>query len=168
MKITITLLLIFCWNIFDTKADEVPSPKTFNKKDIQALSDVYLKNNVNVTNPIVVDIDSDGDFDILKFTDKGKVEYFKNTGTLEKPEFTLENRNFDNYEINSFFPDGIPIPVFFADRDGDKDDDVFGIVRDESKNEVVYIENTMQLDHYTLITVILVLVIVLLIVLIAR
>ncbi len=169
MKVILFIIIIFCINTLNLKADHRSSFKTFTQKDIQALADVYLRNNLSITNPVIVDVDSDGDFDILKFTSKGNVKYFKNTGNLEKPFFILENNNFDNYEVNSFLPAGIPIPVFFADNDGDKDADVFGIVKDEgNKNKIVFIENTMDLDHYTLITVILVLVIVLLIVLIVR
>jgi len=141
--------------------------KTFSKKDIRNLATAYLNNNVRIENPAFADVDSDGDFDILKFTKKGNVEFYKNTGTLEQPFFVLENKKFDNYEVSSFIPNGFPMPVFFADNDGDNDADVFGIVNDQSnKNKVVFLENTMDLDHYTLITIILVLVILLLLVLI--
>ncbi len=167
MKILIAICSILLCNISTLKANEALFNKTFNKKAILSLADAYVNNNMNIENPALVDVDNDGDFDILKFIN-GRVEYYINDGSLEKPYFVLENKNFDNYEINSFIPTYIPIPIFFADKDGDKDPDVFGIVKDESNYNVVYIENTMQLDHYTLITVILILVIVLLIVLIAR
>lgn len=149
--------------------------KFFSKKEIIRLSDVYINNNLKIKNPVFADVDDDGDFDILKFTKKGSVEYYKNTGTLEAPLFNLEDKKFDSYEVNSFLPNGLLLPVFFADGDGDKDADVFGIVSDgfdaktfREKYEAVYVENTMELDHYTLITIILVLVIILLVVLIVK
>lgn len=152
------------------KADEVNSPqKIFTKKDISKLAGAYINNNVNIKNPVIIDVDSDGIFDILKFTSQGTVEYYKNTGSLEKPFFVLENNNFDKYEVSSFLPKGLLIPVFFADRDGDKDADAFGIVKTgyDSKTlnqnyKIVYVENTMFFDNYTLITVILVLLIIVL------
>jgi len=169
MKNLIAITLILFLSVSFIKADEVnPGKKIFNKKEIINLAGSYLNNNFNIKNPAIVDVDNDGDFDILNFTDKGKVEYYKNTGTLESPSFVLENKNYDNYEINSFFIKGLPIPVFFADRDGDNDKDVFGIIKEKNNYKVMFIENTEQLDHYTLITVILILLIVLLVVLIAR
>lgn len=35
--------------------------------------------------------------------------------------------------MNSFIPNGIPIPVFLADKDGDGDADIFGITKEDSK-----------------------------------
>lgn len=169
MKTSIAVTLFLILSVSFLKADEVkPVQKIFNKQDIAKLADRYINNNFQIKNPVVVDVDEDGDFDILNFTDKGKVEYYKNTGSLESPLFILENKNFDNYEVSSFLPNGMPVPVFLADKDGDKDMDLFGIVKEDSKNEVLYIENIADLDHYTLITIILILVIVALIVIIAR
>lgn len=163
------LILTITFIFFSVSFLEAGEPKkVFSKSDIKKLAGVYINNNSNIKNPAVVDVDEDGDFDILNFTDKGKVEYYKNTGTLESPAFTLEDKNFDNYVVNSIMPTGLPVPVFFADKDGDRDKDLFGIVQENSKYDVLYIENTMALDHYTLITIILVLVIILLVVLIVR
>ncbi len=138
--------------------------KTFSKKDILNLADAYINNNAGVKNPVVIDIDKDGDFDILDFRKNGKVAYFKNTGTLTEPFFVLENKNFDNYEMNSFIPNGIPMPVFLADKDGDGDSDIFGIAKEDSKYKVAYAENAFDFDHYTLITIILVLLIIVLLI----
>ncbi len=176
MKTLVTVIAIVFLSVSFLKGDEVSNvKKTFTKKDILSLADGYINNNSGVKNPVIVDVDSDGDFDILKFTSKGNVEYYNNTGTLDKPHFNLENKNFDNYEVNSFLPKGLLMPVFFADRDGDKDPDVFAIVKGDydlknhqQKYETVYIENTMDLDQYTLITIILVLLIVALLIVIVR
>lgn len=169
MKTQILAIAMLLLSVTIIKADNSKSEiKIFSKKDVIKLADVYVNNNVNVKNPAIVDVDGDGNFDILNFTKKGNVEYYKNTGTLEAPVFVLENKNFDKYEVHSFLPNGFPVPVFFADRDGDNDKDVFGIVKENKKYDVVYIENTMDLDQYTLITVILVLIIVLIVVLIVR
>ncbi len=153
---------------FTFAKDIAPVNKLFGKNEIKALAETYVNNSFHIKNPAIVDVDGDGDFDLLNFTKKGKVEYYKNTGTLESPVFILENKNYDSYEVSSFLPSGLPVPVFFADNDGDNDKDVFGIVKEDSKYDVMFIENTMDLDHYTLITIILVLVIVLLVVLILK
>ena len=166
LALTLIILLVSLSNI---QADgSLPVKKTFCKKDILELSKPYIHNEFKIENPAVVDVDNDGDFDILNFNDEGNVEYYKNNGTLSKPEFVLENKKFDKYEVNSLLPTGMPVPVFFADRDGDNDKDVFGIVKNKNQYDVAYIENTMDIDHYTLITIILILVIVALIVIIAR
>ena len=158
---TVLISLLFACPLI---SGESVSNKIFSKKDIVNLADAYINNNAGVKNPVIIDIDKDGDFDILDFTKNGKVVYYKNTGKLTEPFFVLENRNFDNYEMNSFIPNGIPIPVFFADKDGDGDSDIFGITREDSKYKVAYAENAFDFDHYTLITIILVLLIIVLLI----
>lgn len=156
-------LLILSGSAF-LNAKEDDTKKTFTKKEIVKLADAYINNNVSVNNPVITDVDKDGDFDILDFTNEGNVVYYKNTGTLEKPFFILENKKFDNYEMNSFLPNGIPIPVFFADRDGDGDSDMFGIVKTNNKYNAAYAENAFDISDGTLITIILVLVIIVLVI----
>ncbi len=173
-----TLIFIFAVLFLSCPILRADSPsetkKVFSKKDIKNLASQYLNNNIGIKNPVMVDIDDDGDFDILKFTSKGNVEYYKNTGTLEQPLFVLENKNFDNYEVNSFLPKML-IPVFIADKDGDKDPDFFGIVRDgydsktlQQRYKTLYVENTMFFDNYTLITIILVLIVIALLLVILK
>ncbi|MDQ3194071.1 MAG: VCBS repeat-containing protein [Bacteroidota bacterium] len=176
MKTLISVLIILFISAGILYANEPAAVKTtFSKKDIKGLADQYVKNNAGVKNPVLIDIDNDGNFDILNFTSKGNVEYFRNTGTLEVPLFTLVNKNFDKYEVNTFLPGGLMMPVFFADNDGDKDVDVFGIIADgydskthKQKYKTVFIENTLDIDNYTLITIILVLLIVALLVVILK
>ena len=166
-SLSIAIFILFLSVPF-LRADIVPVKKTFTKSDILKLSSSYLNNGLNINKPAIVDVDGDGDFDILNFTNSGNVEYYKNTGSLESPVFVLENKHFDHFDVSTFLPSKLPVPVFFADKDGDNDKDMFAIVKDNNKYEVMYIENTMDLDQYTLITVILILLIVLLVVLIVR
>lgn len=169
MKHLVSAIALIILIVSVSKADVIPpvKKKVFTKSDISSLSEAYVNNNLNVKKPVIIDVDEDGDFDMLKFAAKGNVEYYKNTGTLENPVFVLEDKNFDNYEVNSFMPT-MMVPVFFADRDGDNDVDVFPVIKEDSKYEVMYIENTMDVTNYTLITIILVLLIVALLVVIIR
>ncbi|HMS63918.1 MAG TPA: VCBS repeat-containing protein [Ignavibacteria bacterium] len=162
-KLLAVVLLVLASSAF-LNAKEDGSKRSFTKKEIVRLADAYIKNNVSVNNPVITDIDKDGDFDILDFTNKGNVIYYKNKGSLENPFFILENKKFDNYEMNSFLPNGIPIPVFFADRDGDGDSDMFGIVKSNSEYKAAYAENAFDISDGTLITIILVLVIIVLVI----
>jgi hypothetical protein len=150
------------------------NPKTFTKKDIESLAGSYLGNLPdNVNNPAIVDVDKDGDFDILSFKD-GNVAYYKNTGSLENPKFVMENKHYEKYQSAFFMDAGMPMPVFFADKDGDGDMDLFAVkdrqFNDEKgrfEHKVYAAENAVDLDTGTLITIILILVIVLLILAIA-
>ena len=148
--------------------------KTFSKKDIQNLAYAYVHNNLHIENPAIVDVDGDGLFDLLKFND-GNVEFYKNTGTLDKPLFVLENKHYDSYTEASFLKTGMPMPVFFADKDGDGDLDLFAVkdmgfntVTQQNEYKVYAEENAFDLDTGTLITIILVLVIVILLLAILR
>ncbi|MBK8552896.1 MAG: hypothetical protein IPL53_18290 [Ignavibacteria bacterium] len=172
LNLIIAVLFLSCSALRANPPSETKT--TYSKKDIQSLAPKYINNNVKVKNPMIIDVDNDGNFDILKFTAKGNVEYYRNTGTLEQPFFVLENKNFDNYEVNSFLPKML-IPMFFADSDGDKDVDVFGVVKDgfdkktfQEKYDVVEVENTAFFDNYTLITIILVLVVIVLLIAILK
>jgi hypothetical protein len=169
--LTLTFLLILSANL---SADGNNPGKIFTKKDIKKLSGLYIHNNVNIKNPAIVDIDGDGIFDILKFNE-GNVEYYRNIGTLDKPNFVLENKNYDSYKEASFLKTGMPMPIFFADKDGDGDLDMFAIsekgynpLTQQNEYKVYAAENALDLDTGTLITIILILVIVLLLLAILR
>lgn len=182
MKKVIFILLLSLPVSMSLKADGVnpaangkeSTHKIFSKKEIQKLADAYVHNNLNIENPAVVDVDGDGLFDLLKFND-GNVEYYKNVGTLDKPEFVLENKHYDSYKEASFLKTGMPMPVFFADNDGDGDLDLFAVkdmgfntVTQKDEYKVYTAENAFDLDTGTLITIILILVIVLLLLAILR
>ena len=149
-------------------------PAIFNSDDIGKLTGSYIEGKLDFSNPVMVDVDLDGDFDALKFDD-GNVAYYKNVGTLENPTFILEDRNYEKYDRVMFIDPKIPYPMFFADSDGDGDMDMF-VVKDKVydkqqqtyKYKVASAENSMDLSTGTLITIILVLVIVLLVLAIIR
>lgn len=174
MKYIIFILTFSVLFVFNSRADENKVQKTFSKDDIKKLAYAYVHNNVNVENPAIVDVDKDGKFDLLKFND-GNVEYYRNIGTLEEPKFVLENKHYDKYTEASFLKTGMPMPIFFADKDGDGDLDMFAVretgfntLTQQNEYKVYTAENSMDLDTGTLITIILVLVIVLLLLAILR
>ena len=146
----------------------------YTNESISKLSGAYLEGKLVFENPVMVDVDKDGDFDALKFDD-GNVSYYKNLGTNENPSFVLENENYETYSRTFFVEPKIPYPMFFADKDSDGDMDMF-VVKDKEYNKqqqkfeykVSNAENSMDLSTGTLITIILVLVIVLLVLAIVR
>lgn len=149
---------------------KLPAPKTiFTIEDIKKLADQYVNNNLGLKNPAIADVDGDGVFDILMFN-KGNVEFYKNTGTLESPFFVAQNMHYDTYSTAFFFEGALPYPLFFADRNGDGKVDMFA-VKDKLYNtetkkmdyKIMYAENVLGLDTGVLITIILVLIIVILI-----
>jgi hypothetical protein len=171
MKFALILLL---FTTISLRADNNPIKKTFTKSDIEKLADAYVNNNVQAKNPAIVDVDGDGKFDLLVF-DKGNVEYYRNTGTLEQPFFILENAHYDKYEIPTLLPIGLPCPIFFADKDGKGKVDMFAVTKldynpqtKKFEYRILHGENVLNLDTGTLITIILVLVIVLLVLAIVR
>ena len=81
-----------------------------------------------LASPAFIDVDGDGDFDLLVGNSNGSTYFFRNTGTVTEPEF---EEQFD--ELNPF--DGItgsetkyenfgPALPTFADIDGDSDIDL--------------------------------------------
>jgi hypothetical protein len=149
--------------------DPVTLKKVFTNEDIEKLAAVYVENNLGLKNPAIIDVDKDGDFDILIFND-GNVEYYKNTGSLEKPFFVAEDMKYDKYSSASFIEIALPYPVFFADKNGDASPDMF-VVKDKifesnqqkSEYKVLYAENVLGLGTGTLITIVLVLLIIVLV-----
>jgi hypothetical protein len=178
MKRITLFLFLFVVLIPSVSLSDTFNPETkkiYTKEDIQSLAGAYIYNNVNIKNPAIVDVDGDGIFDILNFTKDGRVAYYKNTGTIEAPHFVLEDPKFDNYKINSMLPAGMPVPIFFADMTGNGNVDVFAVVDSKfdrktqtRQYKVTTLENTAQLDHYTLITIILILAIIVLIAILVK
>jgi hypothetical protein len=171
--LTLNILILFVFTC-RSYSSENPAPikKIFSIEEIKALADVYVNNNLALKNPAIVDVDGDGNFDILIFN-AGNVEYYRNTGTLEKPFFVPENMHYDKYSTAFFFDGNLPYPMFFADKNGDGKPDMF-VVKDRIYNnhiknteyKILYSENVLDLDTGTLVTIILILVIVLLLLLI--
>jgi hypothetical protein len=95
--------------------------------------------NVTTVSSIIsspVDIDNDGDFDLIIGTDIGKVKFYKNIGTEENPNL-FEPQLEDDNPLNSIDLGSKVVPVF-VDIDGDNDLDVFL----GSNNKISYYKNT--------------------------
>lgn len=171
MKNTLKILLLTVLLLvsFHATAWADGNGKIYTKEEIKNIADGYINNNLGLKNPAIVDVDKDGKFDILIFND-GNVEYYRNTGTLEKPFFVLENKHYDHYHPAAFFDVKMPYPIFFADATGDGNPDMF-LIKDKQFNQetqkteytVVYEKNSLDLGTGTLITIVLVLLIVLLV-----
>lgn len=170
-KITAVFILIF---IFSLPAFSGNEENKYSNEYFEGLSGKFLEGKLGFDNPVMVDVDKDGDFDALKF-DNGNVEYYRNTGTNDNPAFILENKNYEKYSHALFVEPKMPYPVFFADKEGDGDLDLYVVkdkqfsnVKQQYEYSVSGAENTLGLDTGTLITIILVLVIVLLLLAILR
>lgn len=172
-KLTVLLTMLFVilapgLKLFSSE-DPVTPQKVFTNTDIQKLAGVYVENNLGLKNPAIVDVDGDGDFDILIFNE-GNVEYYKNTGTIDKPFFVAENMKYDKYNAASIIDLSLPYPVFFADKNGDSSPDMF-VIKDKiydtqqqkTEYKVLYAENVLGLDTGVLITIVLVLLIIVLV-----
>jgi hypothetical protein len=169
MFFTLVLFLLAPGMKLFSSEDPVTPKKVFTKEDIKNLAGAYVENNLGLKNPAIVDVDMDGDFDILIFND-GNVEYYKNTGTIEKPFFIPENMKYDKYSSASIIDLSLPYPVFFADRNGDSSPDMF-VIKDriydtqqqKVEYKILYAENGLNIDTGVLITIVLVLLIIVLV-----
>jgi hypothetical protein len=88
-----------------------------------------------VSAPTFIDVDNDGDFDLLLGADTGKINFFRNTGTASNPIFTLETENLASIDVGS-----ASIPAF-ADIDKDGDFDLF-VGEDSNSGNVNFYRNT--------------------------
>lgn len=172
LVITAIVLLLSFYSVSATGVDNNKpngtSKRIFTKSDIEKIADAYVNNNLHKENPVFADVDNDGIFDMLVFN-KGIVEYYRNTGTVESPFFVLVNDHYDKYEVPKVLKTGMPMPIFFADATGNGKLDMFAVKQLDFNREtqkydyrVMYSENVLGLDTGTLITIILVLVIVIL------
>lgn len=69
--------------------------------------------------PTFVDLDHDGDLDMMAGSDGGQLQYYKNKGTPSAPQF--ESPQSDPFGLN--IDTDVPFPAF-ADLDGDGDQDL--------------------------------------------
>lgn len=85
--------------------------------------------------PVWVDLDGDGDFDVLSGDAQGNWKYFENTGSASSPSYGAQQNNPFNL-IN----DGGRNTPFFIDFDNDNDLDLF--VGRSNRGTIVYYQNT--------------------------
>ena len=108
---------------------------TFTKRSgaTNPLDSVDVGNN---NSPALIDLDGDGDLDLIAGSDRGNIAYFENTGTSANPVFTERSgalNPLDSVNVGSFSS-----PVL-ADFDDDGDPDL--IVGNKDGN-IAYFENT--------------------------
>ncbi|MDE0154963.1 MAG: FG-GAP-like repeat-containing protein [Gammaproteobacteria bacterium] len=84
----------------------------------------------------LVDLDSDGDQDLVVGTNDGSVPYYENTGTSANPEFTLRT---GTSSPTSNITAGSYVTPAFIDVDGDND---FDLVVGNNDGDILYFENT--------------------------
>jgi len=75
---------------------------------------------INDSRPTLVDIDNDGDLDLFVGENDSNINFYRNTGTVTNPIFTLETISFASTDIGSC----CSAPTF-ADIDNDGDFDLF-------------------------------------------
>uniref|UniRef100_UPI0034DF6D21 FG-GAP-like repeat-containing protein n=1 Tax=Candidatus Thiodubiliella endoseptemdiera TaxID=2738886 RepID=UPI0034DF6D21 len=76
---------------------------------------------VNYSSPILVDIDGDGDLDLVMGEDNGILKYYQNTGTTSNPAYevkTGDSNPFNGIDVGSYSAPNL------ADIDGDGDLDL--------------------------------------------
>lgn len=162
-------LFLFSFNLYAGDINKV-----WDKNEINRIADDFVFNSLKISNPIIVDENNDGNFDILNIEESGEIRAYINSGSNEAPVFNKNDFKTFETELSSLVK-SMPMPVFFADNDGDKDVDMFAVndikYNSETRQfdkQILELENTMDLDHYTLITIVLVLIIVILIIAIAK
>ena len=86
--------------------------------------------------PVIVDLDADGDPDLVVVVENGVILYFENTGTVTRPGFTERTGTANPVEgVNTGFYGALS----FADLDGDGDPD---LIATTASSTVDYYENT--------------------------
>ncbi|WP_369178004.1 FG-GAP-like repeat-containing protein [Candidatus Thiodubiliella endoseptemdiera] len=93
-------------------------------------------NVVNYSSPILVDIDGDGDLDLVVGESDGTLKYYQNTGTTSNP--TYEAKTGDSNPFNGIDVGNLSAPTL-ADIDGDGDLD---LVVGKDDGTLKYYQNT--------------------------
>jgi|GEM_PF-2897746 len=92
----------------------------------------------NMTRPVFVDLDHDGDFDIVSGNTDGNFYYFENTGTSTAPAFAAVQTNpFSLIGFGASYSYSTPA---FVDMDGDGDFDM--VSGNNSDDNFYYFKNT--------------------------
>ena len=87
------------------------------------------------------DINQDGLMDLLMGRSTGRLEYYRNVGTLDEPDFQLEDESFYGLDFSPFRQHPA---VVIADYDGDGNDDM--LMGDTGGNLVIYDNFLSSLD----------------------
>jgi CO dehydrogenase/acetyl-CoA synthase epsilon subunit len=82
--------------------------------------------------PSLVDIDGDGDLDLVVIEDYGVLKYFQNTGSSTSPQFAAPT-------TPNWLGSGIVLDIAFGDLDGDGDYDIIGF---GYYGDLYYFQNT--------------------------
>jgi hypothetical protein len=95
--------------------------------------------------PRFVDIDHDGDFDLFIGEEYGNINFYRNTGTSNSPEWDFVTSNYNSINVGR---NSVPV---FADIDDDSDFDLF-VGQEEGK--VCYYRNdgSAKLPDWTFVT----------------
>jgi len=91
--------------------------------------DTYLD---RYTTPFFVDLDDDGDKDLVVGGWEGRLAYFENTGTKQNPQWTFNPMLFLGIDVGNY---SVP---FFADLDDDGD---YDLILGEDIGELTYFPN---------------------------
>ncbi|MBT6068208.1 hypothetical protein HOG48_00460 [Candidatus Peregrinibacteria bacterium] len=85
--------------------------------------------------PELHDYDNDGDLDLFVGGSSGKIHFYRNTGSLSEPIFTLETDSFEDIDVDAYSQ------IRFEDIDSDEDYDA---LLGNKHGRVIYYENVKE------------------------
>ena len=133
LRVKISIIIFLSGLIFNNSINAQPFVKELNSIQISdpqgELTNIFSGGHNN-PEPQFVDIDADGDFDIIFLDSDGLFGWYKNTGTAANPNYELSLTNFPGLNIYDWF--------FFIDIDDDSDLDYFTANNDR----ISYYKNT--------------------------